>query len=194
MPENAPCCVLEVLQPSAECRCALASLSLPVPSVLNIRPAAKQHNVLQLTCSSHNLAPVCYSIHMANLSSRLTLERMPAMLFCFFLSYQALSRQTQLFSFSLLLLSTLFCFLPMDLFNSPLSIFSFFILLSQVISGHIFGLLTSCGSKKSFVRWLSKLFGFCLFRWGIYSAQRFAEGITRAKDKPKQSVHNAGKS
>lgn len=101
--ENAPCCVLEVLQPSAVWQFALVSLSLPVPSVLNIRRAAKQHNVVQLTCSSHNLAlSATLSIWSICLRSR---TRAHARLFLGGgLNYQALSRQTQLFSSSLLLL------------------------------------------------------------------------------------------
>lgn len=66
------------------CGSLLVSLSLPVPSVLNIRLTAKQHNVVQLTCSSHNLAPVCSSIHMVNLSSAPTLEHMRTLFFFFF--------------------------------------------------------------------------------------------------------------
>lgn len=56
MPENAPCCVLEVFSPSAVRHFALVSQSFPAPNVQNIRPTAKQHNVVQLTCSPHNLA------------------------------------------------------------------------------------------------------------------------------------------
>lgn len=75
---------LAVSSRSFKCRCCgslLVSLSLPVPSVLNIRLTAKQHNVVQLTCSSHNLAPVCSSIHMVNLSSIPTLEHMRTFFF-----------------------------------------------------------------------------------------------------------------
>lgn len=173
MPENAPCCVLEVLQPSAVWQFALVSRSLPVPSVLNIRQAAKQHNVVQLTCSSHNLAPVCCTIHMVNLSPFSHSSTCPLFSFFLFFDYQTLSDRHNSF--------LLHCHsFPLFLFSpgGPFQRSAFFLVhsLSQVISGHIFGPLTSCGSKKSFVCWLSKLFGWCLFHWGIYSAQRFVWG------------------
>lgn len=50
MPENAPCSVLEALK-SLSCGSLLVSISLPVPSVLNIRLTAKRHNVVELTGS-----------------------------------------------------------------------------------------------------------------------------------------------
>lgn len=50
MPENAPCSVLDASE-SLSCRTLLVSISLPVPSVLHIRPTAKQHNVVELTGS-----------------------------------------------------------------------------------------------------------------------------------------------
>lgn len=110
MPENAPCCVLEVLQPSAVWQFALVSRSLPVPSLLNIRQAAKQHNVVQLTCSSHNLAPVCCTIHMVNLSP--FSHSSTCLLFSFFSIFWLSNplRQTQFFSSSLSLLSIIFIF------------------------------------------------------------------------------------
>lgn len=58
MPENTPCSILEALK-SLRCDSLLVSISLPVPCVLNIRLTAKQHNVVELTGSQHNLATVC---------------------------------------------------------------------------------------------------------------------------------------
>lgn len=113
MPENAPCCVLEVLQPLAVRQFALVSQSLPVPSVLNIRRAAKQHNVVQLTCSSHNLAQsATLSIWSICLRSHTRAHHVFFFFFLFFLLlyYQALSRQTQFVSSLLLLISFLFIF------------------------------------------------------------------------------------
>lgn len=121
MPENAPCRVLEVLQPSAVWQFALVSRSLPVPSVLNIRQAAKQHNVVQLTCSSHNLAPVCCPIHMVNLSPFSHSSTCPLFSFFLFFDYQTLSDR-QLFSSSLSLLSIIFIFSRRTF--STLSLFS----------------------------------------------------------------------
>lgn len=158
MPENAPCCVLEVLQPSAVWQFALVSRSLPAPSVLNIRRAAKQHNVVQLTCSSHNLAPVCYPIHMVNLSPFSHSSACPRFFFLlpFPFSLSNPLRRTQIFSSSLSPLSIIFIF--------SRGTFSTLCLLSCSFSlpGNIwthFGPLTSCESRNSFVRWLSKLFG-----------------------------------
>lgn len=50
VPTNAPCRVLEAFK-SPSCGSFLLPISLPVPSVLNIRLTAKQHNVVELTGS-----------------------------------------------------------------------------------------------------------------------------------------------
>lgn len=109
MPENAPCFVLEVLQPSAVRQFALVSQSLPVPSVLNIRRAAKQHNVVQLTCSSHNLA-LSATLSIWSICLRSHTRACPPCFSFLVLNYQALSRQTPSLFSSLLLLPFLFIF------------------------------------------------------------------------------------
>lgn len=119
MPENAPCCVLEVLQPSAVWQFALVSRSLPAPSVLNIRQAAKQHNVVQLTCSSHNLAPVCCPIHMVNLSPFSHSSKCPLFSFFFFFFLIIKPSQTDTIIFFFIVTPFhYFYFLPADLFNA----------------------------------------------------------------------------
>lgn len=143
---------LAVSSRSFKCPCCgslLVSLSLPVPSVLNIRLTAKQHNVVQLTCSSHNLAPVCSSIHMVNLSSVPTLEHMGT-LFFFGLSSPDTALHCDYFSYYFLSASFLLATLP----DSSTLYFCLFLVrsLSQVICRHTFGPLTSSGSENSFVR------------------------------------------
>lgn len=48
--DNVPCSVLESLK-SLHCDSLHVSITLPVPSVLNIRLTAQQQNVLELTGS-----------------------------------------------------------------------------------------------------------------------------------------------
>lgn len=138
------------------CGSLLVSLSLPVPSVLNIRLTAKQHNVVQLTCSSHNLAPVCSSIHMVNLSSAPTLEHMRT-LFFFFFGLSSPFQKAALPCYYFLSFSTYFLsasFLLATLPDSSTLYFCLFLVrtLSQVICRHTSGPLASSGSENSFVR------------------------------------------
>lgn len=135
------------------CGSLLVSLSLPVPSVLNIRLTAKQHNVVQLTCSSHNLAPVCSSIHMVNLSSVPTLEHMRTLFFWFIKPFPDTAPPCNYFlSFSYYFLSA--SFLLATLPDSSTLYFCLFLVrsLPQVICRHTSGPLASSGSENSFVR------------------------------------------